>query len=61
MLFGTGISEENEGGMELLNDWKERAELVDLASQFGFLTSPRIEEFKLSCLQRVDKFIKNYG
>lgn len=50
-----------EGGMRLPADWKERAELVDLTSQLEFLTSPLSEEFKLSCLQRIDRFIEWYG
>jgi hypothetical protein len=50
-----------EGGMKLPTDWKERAELIDLTSQFEFLTSPLSEEFKLSCLQRIDRFIEKYG
>ncbi len=50
-----------EGGMKLPQDWKERAELVDLISQFEFLTSPRSEEFKLSCLRRIDRFVEKYG
>lgn len=50
-----------EGGMILPKDWKERAELVDLTSQFEFLTSPLSEEFKLTCLQRIDRFIEKYG
>lgn len=50
-----------EGGMRLPKDWKERAELVDLTSQFEFLVSPFSEEFKLACLQRIDRFIEKYG
>ena len=50
-----------EGGMRLPMDWKERAELVDLTSQFEFLTSPLSEAFKLTCLQRIDRFIEKYG
>jgi len=50
-----------EGGMMLPEDWKERAELVDLTSQFEFLASPLSEEFKLTCLQRIDRFIEKYG
>jgi len=50
-----------EGGMRLSKNWKERAELVDLTSQFEFLTSPLSEEFKLACLQRIDRFIEKYG
>ncbi|MES9854713.1 MAG: aminoglycoside phosphotransferase family protein [Candidatus Thiodiazotropha sp. L084R] len=50
-----------EGGMRLPKDWKERAELVDLTSQFEFLTSPHSEEFKLTCLQRIDRFVEKYG
>lgn len=50
-----------EGGMILPDDWQERAELVDLTSQFEFLTSPLSEAFKLTCLQRIDRFIEKYG
>ncbi len=50
-----------EGGMMLPEDWKERAELVDLTSQFEFLTSSLSEEFKLTCLHRIDRFIEKYG
>ncbi len=50
-----------EGGMILPKDWKERAELVDLTSQFEFLTSPLSDEFKLMCIQRIDRFIEKYG
>jgi len=50
-----------EGGMRLPTDWKERAELIDLTSQFEFLTSSLSDEFKLLCLQRIDRFIEKYG
>jgi hypothetical protein len=49
-----------EGGMQLPDDWMERAELVDLSSQFEFLTSPRSEQFKHSCLRRIDRVIEKY-
>ena len=50
-----------EGGMDLPEDWKERAELVDLSSHFEFLTSTRSDEFKKQCLKRIDRHIKKYG
>ncbi|MFA0566885.1 phosphotransferase family protein [Vibrio gallaecicus] len=50
-----------EGGMDLPSDWKERAELVDLTSQLEFLMSSRSEEFKLTCIQRIDNVIEQYG
>ena len=49
-----------EGGMQLPDDWMERAELVDLSSQFEFLTSPRSEQFKHSCLRRIDRVIEKH-
>ena len=48
------------GGMNLPTDWQERAELVDLSSQLEFLTSNRSENFKLQCVNRIEKFIRNF-
>lgn len=47
------------GGMNLPDDWKERAALIDLTSALEFLTSNRSEEFKRRCAGRVDQFILN--
>lgn len=47
------------GGMNLPDDWKKRAELVDLTSHLEFLTSDRSEEFKRRCTGRIDQFILN--
>jgi Ser/Thr protein kinase RdoA (MazF antagonist) len=50
----------SEGGMALPKDWKERAELVDLTSQLEFLTSSLSQEFKQTCLQRIERCIDKY-
>ncbi len=50
-----------EGGMDLPEDWKERAELVDISSQLEFLTSTLSNEFKKQCLKRIDWHIKKCG
>ncbi len=48
------------GGMALPNDWKERAELVDMTSQLEFLTSNRSTSFKRQCAARIKKFISKF-
>jgi aminoglycoside phosphotransferase (APT) family kinase protein len=48
------------GGMSLPNDWKERAELVDVTSQLEFLTSNRSKTFKRQCVARIKKFISKF-
>jgi aminoglycoside phosphotransferase (APT) family kinase protein len=45
------------GGMKLPDDWKERAELVDMTSPLEFLTSNRSKSFKRQCVARIKKFI----
>jgi aminoglycoside phosphotransferase (APT) family kinase protein len=49
------------GGMNLPDDWKERAELVDLASHLEFLTSNRSEEFKRRCVSRIERFVAKFN
>lgn len=46
-----------EGGMDLPDDWHERAQLVDLTSQLEFLTSDRADSFKSECVRRIDRFL----
>ncbi len=48
------------GGMSLPDDWKERAELVDVTSQLEFLTSNRSKGFKRQCAARIKKFISKF-
>jgi aminoglycoside phosphotransferase (APT) family kinase protein len=48
------------GGMALPDDWKERAELVDVTSQLEFLTSNRSQGFKRQCVARIKKFISKF-
>jgi len=48
------------GGMSFPNDWKARAELVDVTSQLEFLTSNRSESFKRQCVARIKKFISKF-
>jgi hypothetical protein len=47
-------------GMELPDDWQERAELVDLSSHLEFLTSTRSDTFKRQCVARVHGFIRRF-
>ncbi|MDP6664647.1 MAG: aminoglycoside phosphotransferase family protein [SAR202 cluster bacterium] len=49
------------GGMDLPDDWKQRAELVDLGSHLEYLTSTRSDEFKRQCVARVRRFISMFG
>ncbi len=48
------------GGMTLPDDWQERAELVDISSQFEFLTSGKSDAFKGQCVARINGFIRNH-
>jgi aminoglycoside phosphotransferase (APT) family kinase protein len=48
------------GGMTLPDDWQERAELVDISSQFEFLTSGRSDAFKRECVARIHAFVRKY-
>lgn len=57
-LVETGL---REGGMELPGDWKERAELVDLASHLEFLTSALSDGFKGSCVRKIEQFIEKFA
>lgn len=49
------------GGMRLPDDWKQRAELVDLSSHLEFLTSDRAEAFKRQCVMRVERCLAAFG
>ncbi len=49
------------GGMELPEDWRERADLVDLTSQLEFLTSGRADTFKRECVERVRRTVEALG
>lgn len=49
------------GGMALPNDWKERAEFIDLSSHLEFLTSQRSDDFKRQCATWIHGFIERYG
>jgi Ser/Thr protein kinase RdoA (MazF antagonist) len=46
-----------KGGMSLPDDWKKRAELVDLSALLEFLTSPRSDLFKRRCVDRIKQSI----
>ncbi|UJB67796.1 aminoglycoside phosphotransferase family protein [Acaryochloris sp. 'Moss Beach'] len=48
------------GGMALPEDWQQRAEWADLASQLEFLTSSRSDVFKQQCVDRVNLFLRMY-
>ena len=48
------------GGKILPDDWKQRAELVDLGSHLEFLTSTRSDAFKHECVARIDRFIRMF-
>ena len=48
------------GGMTLPGDWRERAELVDISSQFEFLTSGRPDAFKRESVARIHAFVRNH-
>jgi aminoglycoside phosphotransferase (APT) family kinase protein len=47
-----------KGGIKLPNDWKTRADLVDLGSHLEFLSSNCSEDFKQSRLRLIDDFIE---
>ena len=49
------------GGMDLPDDWVERAELIDLGSHLEFLTTNRLDAFKRQCVARVDGFIRRFS
>ena len=49
-----------EAGMSLPDDWKERAELMDLTSNLEFLTSARSDGFKRSCVDRIQHFLRKF-
>ena len=49
------------GGVRLPEDWQERAELVDISSQFEFLTSGRSDAFKRGRVERIHAFIRHYA
>ena len=46
-----------DGGMHLPDDWKERAQLVDLSSHLEFLSSGRSDRFKRECVARIEQFL----
>jgi hypothetical protein len=48
------------GGTKLPEDWKKRAELVDLSSQLEFLTSARSDAFKQQGVSRIEDFIRRF-
>jgi len=45
------------GGMALPEDWQQRAEWVDLASQLEFLSSSRSDAFKQQCVGRINRYV----
>jgi len=56
--LATGLGEE---GLDLPDDWRSRACLVDLASHLEFLTSQISHEFKMTCTERIKKVIKTHA
>jgi ubiquinone/menaquinone biosynthesis C-methylase UbiE len=46
-----------EEGLDLPDDWRYRAYLIDLASHLEFLTSARSNDFKRECCARIEKLI----
>ncbi|MEE8584250.1 MAG: phosphotransferase [Acidobacteriota bacterium] len=50
-----------DGGMHLPDDWKERAQLVDLTSHLEFLSSGRSDRFKRQCVSRIERFLARFG
>lgn len=50
-----------EGGMQLPQDWRKRAELVDLTSHLEFLSSGRSDRFKQQCVRRIERFLARFG
>jgi aminoglycoside phosphotransferase (APT) family kinase protein len=49
------------GGMNLPDDWRARAELVDLTSHLEFLTSNRSDEFKRRCVISIERFVAKFN
>jgi hypothetical protein len=48
------------GGFPLRRDWKTIAELIDVSSQVEFLTSACSDDFKRTCVARIERFIAKY-
>jgi aminoglycoside phosphotransferase (APT) family kinase protein len=46
------------GGMNLPDDWRERAALADLGSHLEFLTSAHSDDFKRQCVRRVEALLQ---
>ncbi len=49
-----------KGGLNVPEDWKKRAQLIDVSSQVEFLTSAFSDRFKKGCVQRIIQFISCY-
>lgn len=49
------------GGVQLSEDWKARAEMVDLSSHLEFLTTRRSDEFKRQCVTWIQDFLHRNG
>jgi aminoglycoside phosphotransferase (APT) family kinase protein len=48
------------GGLTLPDDWKQRAEFIDLSSHLEFLTTQRSDDFKRQCVAWIHSFIERY-
>ena len=48
-------------GINLPDNWKDRARLIDISSQLEFLTSSRSDTFKQECVGRIDRFLNHFG
>lgn len=46
---------------EFTRDWIRRAKLVDVTSHLEFLSSGRADAFKRECVNRIDRFIDEFG
>jgi aminoglycoside phosphotransferase (APT) family kinase protein len=49
------------GGVTLPDDWKKRAEFIDLTSHLEFLTTQRSDDFKRQCVAWIHGFIERYS
>ncbi len=49
------------GGASIPDDWRVRAELVDLSSALEFLTTGRSDAFKRECVERVRCIVQQLG
>jgi hypothetical protein len=48
------------GGLNVLRDWRRKAELIDLSSHLEFLTTQRSDAFRQRCADWIRDFAERY-